>query len=118
MATAPKTIEDYIDGLPLDVRPVVERICQIVRKSAPMAAEKISYGMPAFTLNGRPLVYVAAWKHHVSLHAVPLVHQSLEDQLGRYRSGKDTVRLPLDEPAPYQLIETLINTLVGPTRPT
>ncbi len=116
MAASSETIVDYIASLPPDARPVVERICQIVRTAAPAAEEKISYGMPTFTLAGRPLIYVAGWKQHVSLHAVPPL-QSLESELRRYRSGKDTVRFPLDEPVPYHLIQTLIGDLARSLTP-
>jgi hypothetical protein len=47
-------------------------------------------------------------KQHVSLHAAPPV-EPLEDELRPYRSGKGTVRVPLDEPVPYQLIDALIH---------
>jgi uncharacterized protein YdhG (YjbR/CyaY superfamily) len=118
VGTTAETIDDYISALPLDARPVLERICQIVRRSAPKTGEKISYGMPTFTPPGGQRIYVAAWKQHVSLHALPRLEPPLEDRLRRYRSGNGTVRLPLDEPVPYELIESVVATLADPTRPT
>lgn len=61
------TIEEYIANFPGDVQPVLEKIRSTIQKAAPKAEETISYQIPAFKLNGRILVYFAAFKNHVSL---------------------------------------------------
>jgi len=62
-----KDIDAYIASFPPDVQEVLQKIRLIVRNVAPHAQETISYQIPAFQLNG-PLVYFAAFKHHIGFY--------------------------------------------------
>lgn len=54
-----------------------------------------------------------AWKHHVSLCPVPdALDAALARDLAPYLSGGGTVRFPLREPIPYDLVEWLVGLLV------
>jgi hypothetical protein len=57
-----RTIDEYINTFPEDVQIILEKIRQTILKAAPEAIEMISYGIPTFKLNGKYLVYFAAWK--------------------------------------------------------
>ncbi len=70
LQTSPKGIDDYISGFPDDVQKILEKIRRTIRKAAPRAKEKISYKMPAFTLDG-DLIYFAAFKNHIILGFPP-----------------------------------------------
>src|SRR4051812_36544674 len=59
MAARVSTVDDYVAALPDDVRPLMERIRRSIRAVVPDVGETISYSMPTFTLDGRPLVHVA-----------------------------------------------------------
>jgi uncharacterized protein YdhG (YjbR/CyaY superfamily) len=100
---APKTIDEYISLYPPKVRAKLERLRKVIRKAAPGAEEKISYGMPAFLLNG-PLLYFAAFERHIGLYALPAAMVAFKERLSRYKSGKGSVQFPLDEELPYELI--------------
>lgn len=66
-----ETIDEYIKTFPEDVQAILEKIRETIRKAAPEAVETISYQMPAFKLNGRTLVYFAAWKNHIGFYPMP-----------------------------------------------
>ena len=66
-----KTINEYIASFPKEVQDILEKIRSTIRESAPKAEEAISYGMPAFRLNGRGLVYFGAWKNHIGFYPTP-----------------------------------------------
>jgi len=115
-------IDDYISAAPVESQVVLEEIRRRVRDLAPGVEETITYQMPTFRLNGRSVVHVAAWKqHHVSLYPVPdSVDGSLADDLAPYVSGKGTMRLPLSDPIPYELVERVVQALLeqnAPERP-
>ncbi len=75
-----QTIDAYIAAQPKAVRPVLLQLRAMIRKALPEAEEAISYGIPAFKLGGRPLIYFAGWKAHVSLYpAVGRVATELAD---------------------------------------
>jgi uncharacterized protein YdhG (YjbR/CyaY superfamily) len=66
---ASKDIDAYIEMQPENVRGVLEKFRQTIRKAAPEAEEAISYQMPAFRFHGM-LVYFAAWKTHIGFYPV------------------------------------------------
>ncbi len=89
MATTPTTIDEYILGYPVEVRSILERIRALIQRlSSKPVLESIKYGMPAFVIEGRHTIYVAAWKKHVGFYAVPKAPSALERELEEYRSDK------------------------------
>ena len=71
----------------------------------PDAEETISYGIPTFTLAGRSVVHVAAWKRHVSLYPVPAGgRRASSGELAPYRSGPGRYASPWAVPLPLELI--------------
>jgi uncharacterized protein YdhG (YjbR/CyaY superfamily) len=112
MANHFETIDDYIASYPPDVQGILEGVRRAIRKAAPGTEETISYQMPTFTLNGKYLVYFGAWKHHIGLYPIPAVDEGLEKELSQYRADKGTLRFPLREPVPHELIERLVALLM------
>lgn len=102
------TVEEYINTYPTNVQSVLERIRQIIHGVAPDVTEAISYQIPAFKLNGKDLIYLAAWKEHIAMYPVPARTGELEKELSPYIGGKGTVRFPLDKPIPFNLIEAIV----------
>jgi uncharacterized protein YdhG (YjbR/CyaY superfamily) len=103
----PKTVDEYIAGFPHEVQAILERIRRTIRKAAPDAKEAISYHMPGFMLNGY-LVHFAAYKKHIGLYPAPKGTEQFNKRLATYRSSKSTVKFPLDEPIPYDLIRQIV----------
>ncbi|MBT2401891.1 DUF1801 domain-containing protein [Streptomyces sp. ISL-100] len=114
MAEQFATVDDYIASFPQDVRGILERVRRTIHEAAPEGVgEKISYGIPAVTLNGRNLVYFAGWKQHVSVYPVPEGDREFQRDIQPYRSGKGTLKFPLNEPVPYTLITRVVEHLVA-----
>ncbi|MGV8967300.1 MAG: iron chaperone [Cellulomonas sp.] len=111
MTTYP-TVDDYIRSFPQDVATRLEEIRRTIRTVAPTTAETMSYQMPTVTLDGKYLVYFAAWKNHIGLYPIPLLSGGLEDEVAPYRGTKSTVRFPLSEPIPYGLIGRVVSEVV------
>jgi uncharacterized protein YdhG (YjbR/CyaY superfamily) len=103
---APATIDEYIAAFPPEIRSILQKIRTTIRKAAPAAAEKISYQMPAFTLNGS-LVYFAAFKKHIGFYP-PVRDETLRAEAAIYAGEKGNLRFPLDQPMPYALIGKLV----------
>ncbi|MFZ0159578.1 MAG: DUF1801 domain-containing protein [Kineosporiaceae bacterium] len=60
--------------------------------------------MPTFTLDGRSVVHIAAWKHHLAVYPVPAGDAAFDEELAPYRATEGTLRFPLKQPIPYDLI--------------
>src|SRR3954451_17165989 len=112
MAPRVASVDEYVAALPDAVRPLVERIRRSIRAVAPDVGEAISYSMPTFTLDGRPLLHMAAWRNHIGLYPLPELDGELARDVGPYRGTKDTMRLPLRRPVPYELVERVVAALV------
>ena len=102
-----KNIDEYIAGFPQDVQEILEKIRRTIREAAPDAAEAIKYQMPTFTLKGN-LVHFAAFKKHIGFYPVPTGIEAFRDELAVYEGGKGSVRFPLDQPIPYDLIGRIV----------
>ena len=113
MADTPATIDAYIDTFPADVQAILEEVRRRIRNVLPAADETISYGVPSFTLDGRYLVYFAGWKHHISVYPIPTGDATFEEEIEPYLAGKGTLKFPLAEPVPYDLIERVAALLLG-----
>lgn len=102
------TVDEYISNFPKEIQLILKEIQQTIRKSAPEAEESISYGMPAYKLNKKPLVFFAAFKNHIGFYATPTGHQAFAEELSKYKQGKGSVQFPINKPMPLDLIERIV----------
>jgi uncharacterized protein YdhG (YjbR/CyaY superfamily) len=102
-------VNEYLGSQPKPARAALRRVRSIIRKAIPNADETIAYGIPAFKLNGRVVLYLAGWKAHYSLYpSNRALEQAFRDELAPYElSNKGTIRFPLSEPVPVKLIERI-----------
>ena len=105
---APKTIDAYIATFPHDVQAILEKIRTMIREAVPDAEETISYHMPTFKLKGTYVAYFAAYKKHIGLYAAPIDNPAFKADLSAYASGKGTVKFPLDQPIPFDVITKIV----------
>jgi uncharacterized protein YdhG (YjbR/CyaY superfamily) len=103
----PATIDEYVATFPPNVQRVLKKIRSTVRAAAPDAEERISYRMPAFFQNGI-LIYFAAFQNHIGVYPPLRGDSELIKATERYRGEKGNLRLPLDEPMPYELIARIV----------
>src|SRR3954452_23622246 len=115
MASRVASVDEYVAALPDAVRPLMERIRRSIRAVAPDIGETISYAMPTFTLDGRPLLHVAAWKHHIGVYPLPEMDDDLARAGAPSRGTPDTLRLPLDD-VPFELLERVVATMIDERR--
>lgn len=107
MSASPE-VDAYVAALPERTRTVVEEIRRRVHDAVPGTDEGISYDMPTFSRDGRAFVHVAAWAKHVSLYPVPEVDDVLAAEVAPYLSGRGTLKLPLAQEIPYDLVSRLV----------
>lgn len=106
--STPSDVAAYIAGFPRPVQTILKRVRAIVRKAVPGAEESISYQIPTYKLNGRPVIYFAAFKEHYSIYpSNTRLVAAFKDKLERYEKSKGTIRFPLSEPVPVKLIEAI-----------
>ncbi|MCB0279348.1 MAG: DUF1801 domain-containing protein [Calditrichaeota bacterium] len=101
-------VDQYIVTFPEDTQQILQQIRQLIRTASPDAEESMAYGMPAYKLNKKPLIYFAAYSKHIGLYATPAAHQQFADELAGYKQGKGSVQFPLDQEMPLDLIRRII----------
>jgi uncharacterized protein YdhG (YjbR/CyaY superfamily) len=102
-------VDAYLAKLPTDQQDVLGKVRARVRSIEPEAQETISYGMPAFTLDGHFLLSYAGWKRHCSIYPIDdalLARYAAE--LGGYIRTKGSLHFSGSEPLPDALLEDLV----------
>ena len=111
----PKDIDEYISAFSPEVQSILESIRATIRETAPDARETISYGMPAFRLEGI-LVYFAAFRKHIGFYPPVKGDDRLLKAVAPYAGPKGNLRFPLDRPMPLELIERIVKLRVKQDR--
>jgi uncharacterized protein YdhG (YjbR/CyaY superfamily) len=110
-------VSDYIAKAPPQARAALRQLRAAIRAAAPGITERISYRIPTFELGGRYLLYIAAFKAHVSVYPVTAgMVATYGEALARYRAGKGTLRFSLDAPVPVALVAKLAKVRVQERR--
>jgi uncharacterized protein YdhG (YjbR/CyaY superfamily) len=91
-------IDHYLSNVTAGQRAEFARIRRIVHATVPDVEEVFSYRMPGFRANGRPLIWVGAFKHHMSIFP-------------------GTIRFTDAEPLPDERIEEILRENLARTSP-
>lgn len=103
-----KDVDAYITAQPKEVREVLTRLRRVVHQTAPRVEESIRYGMPAYKIFWKPLVYFAGQKSHIGFYPTPAPIAAFKKELAGYKQSKGAVQFPFDEPIPAGLIVRMI----------
>lgn len=100
-----KNIDEYIATFPEDIQKILQSVRQAIHEAVPGVEEKISYGMPAFRLKEKNLMYFAGFKNHIGLYPLPSGIENFKKDLSVYKQGKGSVQFPINQPMPLDLIK-------------
>jgi uncharacterized protein YdhG (YjbR/CyaY superfamily) len=106
------TVEDYLDSLAPEVRRALEEVRATLHAALPEAEDAISYNMPTLRIGDRRIVHYAGWERHLSLYPMP-DDEDLAEEMAPYAAGKGTLKFPLAEPVPHDLIARIARSLSG-----
>jgi uncharacterized protein YdhG (YjbR/CyaY superfamily) len=113
------SVSDYITKAPPKARQALRQLRRAIHAAAPGITERISYRIPTFDLDGRYLLYIAAFKAHVSVYPVTAgMVAKYGEAIAPYRAGKGTLRFALADPIPVGLVTRLAKVRVQELRST
>jgi uncharacterized protein YdhG (YjbR/CyaY superfamily) len=102
-------IDQYLDVLEEPKRTTLAQLRQTILDILPEAEQGISYGLPAFKVQGKTIAGFAAFKNHLSyLPHSGSVFSQLKDELQGYSTSSGALRFRIDQPLPVPLVEKLI----------
>ncbi len=102
------SVHEYLESFPNDIQIKLNQIRDVIKQAAPNAEESISYGIPAYKLYKKPLIYFAGYKNYIGFYATPAGNNKFKSELSRYKQGKGSVQFPLNEEIPLDLIFQII----------
>jgi len=101
-------VDKYITGFPAEVQERLIAIRSLVFELAPQVTERISWGMPSYSLNGKFLVHFAGFKKHIGFYNNMDELAPFKEKLTGYKTSKGTIQFPLNKPLPLNLIREII----------
>ena len=114
MATQPQTIDEYLASQSTENRAALEKVRRAVHAAAPGAEECISYGMPAFRLNGKLIAGFRASANHCSFHPMSGdTVATLKADLARYDTSRGTIRFAARAGLPATLVRKLVKARIA-----
>jgi uncharacterized protein YdhG (YjbR/CyaY superfamily) len=112
--TSAKAVDDYLARLPPDRRRALRAVRAQITAVAPDAVETLSYGIPTYKVDGKPLAYFAAFKAHLSLFALPT--EALPASAKSHLAAKGTIRFTPEDPLPAPVLRKLLKSRLAAIR--
>ena len=113
----PRSIDEYLTVVNADQRTALENLRKTIRAVAPKVEEGISYGIPAFRLNGGALVFFGAWANHCSFYpSSSITLKKFRGDLKGFQITKGTIRFSPDNPLPITLVKKLLKARIAENR--
>ncbi len=102
-----KSIDQYINQYPEDIKLKLIKLKQIIKEAAPDAKETFFYNAPTF-YQGENLVQFAIFKNHIGFYSSPTAIAHFREELKQYKTLESTIRFPFDIEIPYNLIKEIV----------
>ena len=112
-----ESIDQYIAAFAGEAQRKLKQMRRAIRSAAPAATEAIAYQIPTFKLNGKNLVHFAGYTGHIGMYPVPAGTKTFQRSIEQYRAGKGTLRFPLGEPLPLDVIKQVVELRIKETAP-
>jgi uncharacterized protein YdhG (YjbR/CyaY superfamily) len=119
-AASPETVDKYLAGLPKDKRDALAKLRAAIKAAAPGVTEGISYQVPVFKLDGKPLVGFGAATAHCTFFVMS-TSDAMRARLAAlrgYKLGGGSIQFPVDKPLPATLVRTLVKARIAENKKT
>jgi uncharacterized protein YdhG (YjbR/CyaY superfamily) len=102
------TVEEYISSFPKEVQDRLQLIRKVIKNNAPEAIENIAYGMPAYKMNKKPLVYFGGYAKHIGFYATPTGHEKFKKAVITIQARKRFSTVSIRPDLPLDLIAEMV----------
>ena len=102
-----KDTDQYIASFLPEVQFLLQQLRATIQKNAPKAQEVMSYGIPAFKMDGI-IVWFAGYAKHIGLYPGASGIAAFKKELSAYKNAKGSVQFPLDKRLPLGLVAKIV----------
>jgi uncharacterized protein YdhG (YjbR/CyaY superfamily) len=114
MGAKPKTIDEYLAKVTGEKRAALDQLRQLLRSMLPKAEECISYGLPAFRVDGEVVAGFAATAKGCSYYPFSgSTLATLADELSGYTMTAGALHFSPAKPLPRALVRKLLKTRIA-----
>ena len=109
LAVSAAEVDEYLGGVEEPKRSTLQALRSTILEIVPDAEQVLSYGVPAFRVDGKTIAGFASFRDHLSyLPFSGSVLPTLADELEGYAMTKSSLHFPIDTPLPRRLVEKLV----------
>jgi len=110
----PADVKKYYDNAPSPQRETMLEMRERILSIIPKAEEVVSYGMPAFRLDGVVVAGVLANKRHVGYYPFSgSILRLFPEELAKFTTTKSAIHVPVDKPLTKTLLTKLIKARIA-----
>jgi len=106
-------VDNYIEKFEPEVQERLTKIRQAVSDVLGDVKERVYYGIPTVSLNGKDVMHYAGYKNHVSLIVGYDLADFLKSQYPQYKYTRATIIFPHKDPLPEEMVRTVLE-MVSP----
>lgn len=100
-------VTEYILDTPEEYHEVLNLVHKTIMEVCPDFKQRISWGMPTFTLEHN-IIHFAAQKKHIGLYPGPRAIEHFKNELSEYKTSKGTIQIPYSSPFPTELVQRIV----------
>lgn len=105
-------VDDYIAALTSQQQEAITQVRERIHATVDGLGEKISYKIPGVTIDGKVVLFFAAWKTHIGMYPIPVFDDPLEARVKPHRAAKDTIRFMYRDGIPDGLVEAIARAMI------
>ena len=106
----PKDVDSYLASIEPGPRAILQRLRNTIRRHLPAAEECISYGIPAFRVDGRIVAGFCARKEGCSYFPFSgSTLATLAAELADYQQTKSSLHFSREQPLPDRVVTQLLD---------
>jgi uncharacterized protein YdhG (YjbR/CyaY superfamily) len=110
----PADVKTHYDSAPSPQRETMLEMRERILSIIPKAEEVVSYGMPAFRLDGVVVAGVLANKRHVGYYPFSgSILRLFPEELAKFTTTKSAIHVPVDKPLTKTLLTKLIKARIA-----
>lgn len=98
-----KTINQYIESQPEEIRLLLHEVARTIETALPGAKQKISWGMPTY-YDKHNIIHFGAHKKHLGIYPGPEAIEFFADRLSGFKTSKGAIQIPYSQNLPLELI--------------